>query len=261
MKKNYICAVLVVIFCGITAMDALGQEAKEGKNLVKFNMLTLFGGKYSVEYERLLTNRIAVGTAVSFRPEKGLPFADRVREYVDGDEMDLILNDLTTSNFSITPEVRFYTSSRGPFRGFYIAPYAKYASYEMAMPFEFEVDAEDEFGYERKETIPLNGSIRSFTGGLSFGFNFKLVDNVHLDWRIIGPGYGSSKGDISGTMGLNADEQAALREGLNELEVELEDLPVPLTIEHEVDGNGANIRIVKSPWASIRSGLSISYRF
>lgn len=251
---------MILLLSGVAAFNVHAQEDNDGKNMVKINALTLLGGKFSFEYERLLTSRISVGTAVSIRPDKALPFKDRVKEWVGDEDLNVILDGLTSSNFSVTPELRFYTSSRGPFRGFYIAPYVKYASYDAAMPFEFDVEIEGG-GYDRTETIPLAGSIRAFTGGLSFGFNFKLSNSIHLDWRIIGPGYGSSKGDINGTMRLDSDEQAALREGLSQLQDELEDIALPLTIDYDVNADGAAVQILKSPWASIRSGLSISYRF
>lgn len=262
MKKT-ICSFLVVILCGFTTSEAVAQYVADGKNMVKFNALTLIGGKFSFEYERLLTNRVTVGTAVSFRPDKALPFRDRVRDWVDDENLHVVLDGMRSSNFSVTPEVRFYTSSRGPFRGFYIAPYVKYASYQANMPFDFDVEMEYEGQtvYDRTERIPLDGSFQSFTGGVSVGFNFKLSEQLHLDWRLIGPGYGSAKGDITGTMALNADEQAALREALRELQFELEDLPIPLSTDYEVSNTGARINLLNSPWASIRTGLSISYRF
>lgn len=262
MKHLYVLMLLVVWCCGGMYQTADAQEIQK-RNLVKINGLTLLGGKFSAEYERLLTDRIAVGAAVSFRPENGLPFGSQIRKWVDSDEVDRLLNNLTTSNFSITPEVRFYTSSRGAFGGFYVAPYVKFASYDLAVPYEFDLELEQhgQMLYDRTETIPLKGQIQSFTGGVSVGFNFRLSDRFYLDWRIIGPGYGSSKGDIAGNMVLNADEQAALREALRELEYELDDLPLSLKVEHEVNGDGASIRVVRSPWASIRSGLSVSYRF
>ena len=62
-------------------------------------------------------------------------------------------------------------------------------------------------------------------------------------------------------MALDSDEQASLRESLDELKVDLEDLPVGIKIESEVRPDGADINVLRSPWAGIRTGLSIGYRF
>lgn len=233
----------------------------EARNLAKFNAMALIGGKFALEYERLLTNRIAIGTAISVRPNKGLPLSSTIKNIVDDEEFDKLIDAFSSSNFSITPEVRFYTSKRGHFRGFYVAPYAKYAGYKASLPFDFDVDHGDTQVYSRTETIPLSGNIRSFTAGLSLGVNFKLARNIHLDWRIFGPGYGTASGNASGRMALDPDEQAELRESLAELQADLSDLPLSIQIDYEVNAEGADVKIRRSPWAGIRSGLSIAYRF
>lgn len=231
--------------------------------MVKFNTLTLLGGKFAFEYERLLTDRIAVGATFSVRPEKNIPFSATVKNFVDDEELNDLIDNFKSSNFSITPEIRFYASRRGPFRGFYIAPYVKYASYGASLPYDFEVEVEDQGAayYSRTETIPLKGSIQAFTAGISLGTHFKLSRNIYLDWRILGPGYGTSKGAVSGKMTLNTDEQSALRESMEELKADMGDLPLGITLDYEVNENGADIKILRSPWASIRTGLSIGYRF
>ncbi|PRD56987.1 DUF3575 domain-containing protein [Sphingobacterium gobiense] len=243
--------------------QTLSPKQNGRKNIVKFNTLTLLGGKFSFEYEHLLTDRITVGTALSLRPKKGLPFSSTVKNTIDDEELNDLIDNFKSSNFSITPEIRFYASRRGPFRGFYIAPYVKYASYGASLPYDFEVDVEDQGTgyYSRTETIPLNGSIQAFTAGISFGTHFKLARNIYLDWRILGPGYGTSKGAVSGKMNLNTEEQSALRESMEELKADMGDLPLGIILDYEVNDNGADIKILRSPWASIRTGFSIGYRF
>lgn len=263
MTKQLFIAILVAL--ALPPIEAVAQTlpSTEGQNIVKFNVLPLLGGKLAFEYERLLTDRISVGAALSLRPKKGIPFGSTVKDIVDDEELNDLIDNFKSSNFSITPEARFYVSKRGPFRGFYVAPYVKYASYNATLPFDFDVDIDDANTdiYSRTETIPLNGSIQSFTAGLSLGTHFKLSKNIYLDWRIIGPGYGSAKGKVSGKMALDSDEQASLRESLDELKVDLEDLPVGIKIESEVRPDGADINVLRSPWAGIRTGLSIGYRF
>ncbi len=255
--------ILCVMVSNVYAQHKADPSASERRNMVKFNILPLLGGKFAFEYERLLTDRIALGAGLSIRPEKGLPFASTVKGFVDEEELDNILDDFKSSNFSFTPEVRFYTSRRGPFRGFYVAPYAKFVSYKLAVPYQFDVDIEEQGNevYSRSETIPLKGILSSVTAGLSVGFNFKLKNNFHLDWRLFGPGYGTAKGDITGTMKLDADEQSELKDALADLKTNLEDMPLAVKIDYDVHGEGATITVKRSPWSSIRTGLGISYRF
>lgn len=261
---------LTLLLIALVAAPFTGKSQTEspveptGKNMVKFNVLPLLGGKFAFEYERAITDRISAGAAISLRPEKKLPFQSTVQDLVDDEDLNKLINEFKSANFSITPEVRFYLSKRGLFRGFYMAPYVKYASYKASLPFDFDVTVEDsgtEF-YSRTETIPLEGTINSFTGGFSMGFNFKLSRQVHLDWRLIGPGYGSGKGKVSGKMALNTEEQQALREGMEDLKVDMSDLPLGgIKMEYNIHDNGADINIKRSPWAGIRTGLSIGYRF
>lgn len=239
-------------------------EEPVGKNMIKFNILPLLGGKFAFEYERAITDRISAAAAISLRPEKKLPFQSTVQDLVDDEDLNKLINSFKSSNFSITPEIRFYLSKRGLFRGFYMAPYLKYARYKASVPFDFDVAVEESGTevYSRTETIPLEGTIKSFTGGFSLGFNFKLSRQLHLDWRLIGPGYGSGNGKVSGTMALNADEQQALRESMEDLKVDMSDLPLGgIKMEYDIRDNGTDIHIKRSPWAAIRTGLSIGYRF
>lgn len=63
-------------------------------------------------------------------------------------------------------------------------------------------------------------------------------------------------------MALNPDEQQALRESMEDLKVDMRDLPLGgIKMEYDVRDDGADIHIKRSPWAGIRTGLSIGYRF
>lgn len=86
------------------------------------------------------------------------------------------------------------------------------------------------------------------------GAQFKLGGRVYLDWWILGPNYGSSNGSLSGKKSMSPSEQQSLRDELN-------DLDIPLTkFTYTVDANGANADN-KGPWAGIRAGINIAFRF
>ena len=132
-------------------------------------------------------------------------------------------------------------------RGFYIAPFARYSSYTASLPFEFDVNGS-------QQTMPLSGNLNTLTGGLLLGAQWKLGGKVYLDWWMLGPQYGSANGTIDGKRALNVQEQQALRD-------ELQDLEIPFAeTTTTVDANGATLDI-KGPWAGLRAGLSLGIRF
>ena len=264
MKKSYLTIVLAVMSVGNMCAQEQPKSTIENPNALKLNVISLATGKVSAEYERFLTNRISAGIAVTLKGKSGIPFKSSVTDLLeDEDQLVSLISGFKSSTTSFTPEVRFYTSGRGVGRGFYVAPYVKYAKFDFTAPYQFdvEIDAAGQTVYDRKEEIPLKGDLTSVTAGLSLGVNFKLAKKVYLDWRFFGPGYGTAKGGFAGQMALNSDEQDGLKEGLSELKTNLEDLPVKIKMDYTVNGEGADITINKSPWANIRSGLSIAYRF
>lgn len=267
-------SLIITLFLAVASSLTFGQEGKSNStdcppygpnnlNFVRLNLVPLISGNISLEYERVLSKKIAVGTAISWRPSSSLPYRSFITDVVGDADVNVFLDGMKTSSTAITPEVRFYLSRKGYGNGFFVAPYMKFAKYDFAVPYDFDVTIEyqgNEY-YSRQETIELGGDLSTFSVGLSAGFNFKLAKNIHLDWRIIGPGYGQSRGNLSGRMALNAEEQAGLNQQLEDLKQSLQDLPLSFDIDYDVNGEGANINLNRSPWANIRSALSIGFSF
>ena len=145
------------------------------------------------------------------------------------------------------PQIRFYLGHKGAYHGFYIAPFFSYAHYTADLPYNYTDSGVN-------KTIPLAGSVNTITGGLMFGAQWKLGKSIYLDWWIFGPHYGSSNGSISGKQSLSSTEQSALKSDLDGLNI-----PIVKTT-NSVDANGATINF-SGPWAGIRSGLCIGFRF
>jgi hypothetical protein len=261
MKRTFTKSVLLsalFLALGTVTLHAQAIESSEtgdepGKYMIKVNLLSLPLNNYSLQFERAIGKKTAFGLGVRYMPEGGIPLASSVESLIDDPEAWNDIKDFKTGNLAITPEVRFYMG-KGLFRGFYIAPFARYSKYTAELPVTFEVS--DENGQNTQEmTIPLNGDLTAITGGLLFGAQWKLSRLVYLDWSILGPQYGSSSGKIIGTKSLSTEEQDALREELSSLE----DLPLVNTT-YSVDGNGATVDF-KGPWAGVRSSFSIGFRF
>ncbi|RYG15298.1 MAG: DUF3575 domain-containing protein [Chitinophagaceae bacterium] len=171
-------------------------------------------------------------------PKGKLPFSSSF------ESIDDQLGSLEMGNFAITPEIKFYMG-KGVFKGFYIAPFLKYANYDLSINYEYG---------DNGELMPLSGKLNTYTAGVLFGAQWRLAKKFYLDWSIFGPQYGISRGNIAGKKALDAQEQADLKEKLDDI-----DLPVG-NISSTVNASGATVDL-KGPWAGIRANIGIGYRF
>ncbi|WP_316815069.1 DUF3575 domain-containing protein [Pedobacter nyackensis] len=258
ITKHSLFLLVALVFCSAGSVNAQDTTTEaESKNLVKWNFAALALKNYSFQYERAVAKKIAVAVGVRFAPKSNVPFSSKVKDLIDDEETWNSIKDFKTGNFAITPEVRFYMG-KGVFRGFYVAPFVRYSKFSADVPFNFEVDVTNGTNtITREEQINLSGDVTALTGGLLFGAQWKLSKLVYLDWWILGPNYGTSKGYISGKSanGFDADEQQALRDALEDLQ----GLPL-VKVKSEVTAEGAKVDF-DGPWAGLRSGLSIGFRF
>lgn len=248
--KKLILSLALIIFAG--SMQAQENETKAerssepGNSLLKVNLLSLPLRNFSFMYEHKISRKITGGLGLRIMPEGGLPMLSSISNMIDDPETSRQLEQLETGNFAITPELRFYLGKEA-MRGFYIAPFARYSKYTASMPFEFDVMGST-------QTMPLSGELKTFTGGIQLGAQWKLGGKLYLDWWMLGPQYGSSEGFLDGKRTLNAQEQQELR-------AELQDVEIPFAdTQTTVDGNGARLDI-SGPWAGLRAGLSLGLRF
>lgn len=230
--------------------------ATEGNNILKINVPAIALNNYSIQYERAIGQKTSVGLTYRFMPKSGLPLKSTVENIIDDAETWKQIKDLKTSNFAITPEVRFYFG-QSVFRGFYVAPFAKIARYKADLPnFEYDVELDPALGMGSTVTehIPLSGNLHTITGGVMIGAQWKLSKLLYLDWWILGPQYGASNGHLTGTKDLDQYEQRALKE-------ELEDLDIPMVdTKTEVNSKGARLDM-DGPWAGLRAGINLGIRF
>jgi len=224
-----------------------------GKHILKMNVAALVTKTFSFQAERAVGKKISVAVAIGARGKSSLPFTSTFENLADADDEDTkrAIRDFKTSNISVTPEVRFYLGKKGVFHGFYVAPFGRYAKYDIESPIQVTVDQ-----INQTERILFNGDIKTFTGGVMIGAQWQLSKLVYLDWWILGPNFGSSSGKLVGTRPLNVLEQAELRNQLDDL---LDDVPL-INPTYSVDGNGAQID-VKGQWAGLRGGLAVGFRF
>ena len=135
-------------------------------NLIKINLPALLFKSYSLQYERVLNRKFSIAVQYRLMPETGIPFKSDVLKLVGDDDPDTkkTIEDFRMSNYAITPEVRLYLSKKGFGRGFYLAPFYRYASFTsnaLNVSYTDESDAE--------QNIKMSGKLTSNTFGLALG--------------------------------------------------------------------------------------------
>jgi hypothetical protein len=223
------------------------------KNNVKISLTSLIFGNFQLQYERSLTKRIGVVVGYSFIPKGALPFKTQLNDLTaDNEDTNGIFENAELGYKAFTPEVRFYLG-KGYGKGFYIAPFYRNVNYDITnVNFTFSSD----IAGVTEQNLAMGGSLSANSFGLQFGAQFNLGKHLILDWWIVGPHYGTSKGNFVGITDRNLTtfEQQELKEELDNIELPLSD------IKTEVNARGAKI-ILSGPWGGVRSGISLGYRF
>ncbi|MBE2229822.1 MAG: DUF3575 domain-containing protein [Chitinophagaceae bacterium] len=256
--KLYRLLLTALVLAPLITIQAQDEEATSPvkatpePNMLKVNLTAIPLKNYSLQYERVMSKKLSLALSFRIMPNTGLPFKSQILDMV-GDDPDTrdVVNTFKMSNIAITPELRWYVGKRGYGRGFYIAPFYRYAQFETSQ-MQFDYDN----GTGGQETINLSGKLTSHTGGLMFGAQWPLGKSLVLDWWIFGPHYGAGNGDFTGlsSQPLTPSEQADLRD-------ELENLDIPLTTKKvTVTANSARLQL-DGPWAGIRAGFSLGFRF
>jgi hypothetical protein len=222
-------------------------------NLIKINLAPLLLKSYSLQYERILNRKFSVAVQYRTMPTTGLPFKSTILKLIDNDEPDTkkIIEDFRMSNYAITPEVRIYLSRKGFGRGFYIAPFYRYASFTSN---DFNVFFSDENNGE--QSIKMSGKLTANTFGLAMGVQSALGKHVVLNIGFFGPHFGSGNGEFNGTSShpLNAEEQEDLRDQLEGIDIPLINNTV------EVNANSASLKL-DGPWGGMRFTIGLGVRF
>lgn len=259
MKKRLLLTVLMAVafFLKVNAQenDSVSYAVSTPKNLLKVNLFALPLNNFSFQYERAIGKKTAVSLGFRYMPNSGVPMKGSLESVIDDAETWNQMQSFKTGNTAITPEIRFY-AGKGVFRGFYFAPFARFSNYKAELPFEYEFEIENDNGSvtTTAQNILLQGNVKTITGGILLGAQWKVSRLVYLDWWILGPQYGTSKGHINGSKNLSPEEQEQLR-------AELEDLDIPLVdATTSVSSTGARMDF-KGPWAGLRAGLNLGIRF
>lgn len=245
MKK-----ITLLLFAAMVCTLVFAQEEKENgsvKNMIKINLPALALKNITLQYERAVARKVTLAGTFRYMPKSSIPLKSTFIDLADDAEFERQIDGLKVGNFALMPEVRFYLSKKGAFRGFYLGLFGNVSRFTADIPIEY-----DDAG--TTEIIPMSGNLNGITGGLMIGTQFKLSKKLNLDWWILGPNYGTSNGKLTGQKTMDVTEQQALRD-------ELAGLDIPLTkFTYDVNGNGATINF-DGPWGGVRAGICLGIKF
>lgn len=253
--KNLFILIPCFLFSGIDAQEITTSEVssvpEDKMNIIKTNITGYAFRNINLSYERSINRWFAINVGFGTVAEGKVPFMNAFLS--EEDEKDFQNLKIKATNFTIEP--RFYIG-QGYGKGFYFAPYYRYSKVSTNT-FDYTYDY-TAFG----TTIPIPlkglGDASGNSGGLMVGAQF-FLNKQHsfvLDFWIAGAHYGSGKGDfdLSSNIILTPEMQAELKREIENLDIPFVDYTV------ETNSNGARIK-VDGPWAGLRSGFSLGYRF
>jgi Protein of unknown function (DUF3575) len=223
-----------------------------GKNIIKTNLTSYALNNYNLTYERSLFKRMSISVGFRYMPKTSVPFQSEIEKAIDN--KDIKVADFQMGNTAITPEFRFYFGL-GKMKGFYIAPYARFASFDIQAPILYD----DNSG--NKKEVFFNGTIKSISGGVLLGVQKHILKKLVLDIWIIGGHYGNSDGTLNADMTKNPIPYS----DIPNLQAKLDDIQVnsgPFKFTGKVNSTTSADIFSTGPWAGIRAlGLSLGVRF
>lgn len=241
------------VFYFSQSMDSLTiqestRTSSEKMNIIKTNITAYAFRNINITYERAISKKFSVSAGINMMPSGNIPFMNSfIKEGADE------VSDVKVSNTAFTIEARYYLGA-GYGRGFYIAPYYRYTSLKA-----------DNFTYNYKDSttgqvIPLDisGKANAHSGGILLGAQWAIgkQKNWVLDLWIVGAHYGAGSGRFEGIA-----RSLLLPHQQNDMKVEVEGFGIPL-IKYKVSADSKGVYAdIDGPWAGLRSGLSVGYRF
>ena len=250
MKK--ICLFLALL----VTLQVHAQKLIGGNNIIKGNLTSFALKNYQLTYERSLNHFMSVSASYRYMPKGSLPLQAIAKKYIDNPAINFDLFQM--GNNALTFESRFYLGLQ-KMSGFYIAPYARFADFDLSVPVEYTYTPEGSFIAPTPITksANLDGLIKSTSYGAYIGLQKQLLTKLVIDIWFIGGHFGSSNGTLNFIAPEKLPTQAvsALQKALDNTKVS------PFEITSKVNQNGATADM-KGPWAGFRGlGISLGLRF
>jgi len=252
MKKVFFILALLI------TLQVNAQKLIGGNNIIKGNLTSFALKNYHLSFERSLNHFMSVSASYRYMPKGSLPLQAIAKKYIDNPAINFDLFQM--GNNALTFESRFYLGLQ-KMSGFYIAPYARFADFDLSVPVEYTYTPEGSFIAPTPITksANLDGVIKSTSYGAYIGLQKQLLTKLVIDIWFIGGHFGSSNGSLN----FVAPQDAKLpTQAVNALQKALDDTKVsPFEITSKVNQNGATADM-KGPWAGFRGlGVSLGLRF
>jgi hypothetical protein len=242
----------------VSQRSTQNKELKFPKNNFKINLSSLVFKSYSLYYERSLSRKISFSAGYRTMPSTnlgGLPLVKKLNEkFNDGDELLEGINRMEASGNAYTGEFRFYGGKKPGARGFYLALYGRYATFNHDYDYRFTTRNNSAV------SIPINSKANGFGGGLMLGTQWLIAKRVNLDVYILGAHYGKLTGTSKGPADLSSLSETDKQDLKNKLEGILIIKEKPL-LSTTVNNQGVTGKI-DGPFAGVRGlGFSLGIAF
>ena len=247
---------VLFILASLTTLQVNAQKLIGGKNIIKGNLTSFALKNYHLSFERSLNHFMSVSASYRYMPKGSLPLQAIAKKYIDNPAINFDLFQM--GNNALTFESIFYLGLQ-KMSGFYIAPYARFADFDLSVPVEYTYTPEGSFIAPTPITksANLDGLIKSTSYGAYIGLQKQLLTKLVIDIWFIGGHFGSSNGTLNFIAPEKLPTQAvsALQKALDNTKVS------PFEITSKVNQNGATADM-KGPWAGFRGlGISLGLRF
>ena len=240
----------------------------DGKTIIKANLTSPFLNGYAFSAERILTKGLSLQVGVAKRNDSKLPFSESIEKELTGNK-DFSVNNLTIGSFAVTPELRWYTGGNYG-KGFYLMAYYRYQKYTMqGLEGKTELSTTTA-GVSTKENVNIasSGDLTTKSFGAGFGVQWFLgkKKNIVLDWNILGAHYGKGTLSLSGSF---TSSKEITKDQLDELGKLVSDNFQVFKkggvkdgyVEVNAKDKKISVKDISTPWAWLRTSLSIGIRF
>lgn len=148
----------------------------------------------SLQYERMLNSNLSFNNTFFYRPKTGIPLGTQLDKIakkhgvgVTGVDFEYIFVDQSQIGvWGYSPELRYYFGKKKgrAFIGFF----GHYENFDATIPASLEARYQDQ--YIELSKVPINFDIRTLSGGLLIGKQFRFGERIALDFVIFGPHLG-----------------------------------------------------------------------
>lgn len=183
------------------------------KNSLKVNASGLVTGIISVNYERALSSNLSFSNSFIYRPQKSIPFGEQFDKLakkhgvgITGVDFEYIFVNLAQIGVkSYSPELKYYFGNKR--NRFFVSVFGQYEDFDALVPASLE--ARYDGTVYTLDKVPISFDIKTISGGLMLGKQFKLGDRFVLDFILVGPHFG-------GTQNLYAKVETSILSRLDE---------------------------------------------